>query len=31
MRIGSIVEIREKEMYHTLLDELLKMPELKLT
>lgn len=30
MRIGSIVEIREREAYHTLVDELLKMPELHL-
>ena len=30
MRIGSIVEIREREAYHTLVDELLKMPELQL-
>ncbi len=31
MRIGSIVEIREREAYHTLIDELRKMPLLKLT
>ena len=30
-KIGSIVEIREKEVYHTLVDELLKMPLLKLS
>lgn len=30
MRIGSIVEIREREAYHTLVDELLKMPALQL-
>ena len=30
MRIGSIVEIREREAYHTLVDELLKMPELQI-
>ena len=30
MRIGSIVEIREREAYHTLVDELLKMPVLQL-
>ena len=31
MRIGSIVEIREREAYHTLVDELIKMPALQLT
>ncbi len=31
MRIGSIVEIREREAYHTLMDELVKMPALQLT
>ena len=31
VRIGSIVEIRERETYHTLVDELLKMPVLQLT
>lgn len=31
MRIGSIVEIREREAYHTLVDELIKMPVLQLT
>ena len=31
VRIGSIVEIREKEAYHTLVEELLKMPTLQLT
>jgi hypothetical protein len=31
MRIGSIVEIREREAYHTLVDELIKMPGLQLT
>ncbi len=30
MRIGSIVEIREREAYHTLVDELIEMPELQL-
>lgn len=30
MRIGSIVEIREREGYHVLVDELLKMPKLQL-
>ena len=30
MRIGSIVEIREREAYHTLVNDLLKMPELQL-
>lgn len=30
MRIGSIVEIREREAYHELVDELLKMPVLEL-
>ena len=30
MRIGSIVELREREAYRTLVDELLKMPELQL-
>lgn len=30
MRIGSIVEIREREAYHTLVDELLEMPVLQL-
>lgn len=30
MRISSIVEIREREAYHTLVDELLKMPKLQL-
>lgn len=30
MRIGSIVEIREREAYHVLVDELLKMPGLEL-
>ena len=30
MRIGSIVEIREREAYHALVDELLKMPGLEL-
>lgn len=31
MRIGSIVEIREREAYHALVDELLRMPALQLT
>lgn len=31
MRIGSIVEIREREAYHMLVDELIKMPALQLT
>ena len=30
MRIGSIVEIREREAYHTLVDELCEMPLLEL-
>lgn len=30
VRIGSIVEIREREAYHTLVEELLKMPVLQL-
>jgi len=30
MRIGSIVEIREREAYHALVDALLEMPELQL-
>jgi hypothetical protein len=30
MRIGSIVEIREREAYRTLVDELIKMPALQL-
>lgn len=30
MRIGSIVEIREREGYHALVEELLKMPALQL-
>jgi len=30
MRIGSIVEIREREAYHMLVNALLKMPELQL-
>ena len=30
MRIGSIVEIREREAYHTLMDELCEMPLLQL-
>ncbi len=30
MKIGSIVEIREREAYHKLLDELIKMPELQM-
>ena len=30
LRIGSIVEIREKEMYHLLIDDLLQMPKLQL-
>ena len=30
MKIGSIVEIREKEAYHTLIDELIHMPTLQL-
>ncbi len=29
-RIGSIVEISTREIYHTLVDELIKMPELQL-
>jgi len=31
MRIGSIVEIREREAYHKLVEELFKMPTLQLT
>ena len=30
MRIGSIVEIREREAYHTMVDELCQMPQLQL-
>ena len=30
MRIGSIVEIRVREAYRTLVDELIKMPALQL-
>ena len=30
LRIGSVVEIREKEMYHLLIDDLLQMPKLQL-
>ena len=30
MRIGSIVEIREKDVYHILMDELCQMPVLQI-
>lgn len=30
MRIGSIVEIREREAYHGLVEDLLEMPILQL-